>query len=176
MYFYSWNNRVDFTKRIISNCIRKYKHILIKSLIFSTFIHLCNYRSNFLNSLTILFLWGRNSLCEIMGESCVRSKNFKFWAGKFKGSFAVYKQMARANTYPSLNIIKNSESDWHARIFYITGLGHHIYQKSGGQIAKIWQFLPPPKSKIFFSWNWIEFHDLFASTTYIYTAWREKNL
>ena len=49
----------------------------------------------------------------------MRSKNFKFWAGKFKGSFAVYKQMARANTYPSLNIIKNSESDWHAREFSI---------------------------------------------------------
>ena len=175
MYFFSWNNRVDFTKRIISNCIRKYKHVLIKSLIFSTFIHLCNYRSNFLNSLTILFLWGRNSLCEIMGESCVRSKNFKFWAGKFKGSLAVYKQMARANTYPSLNIIKNSESDCHARIFYITGLGHHIYQKSGADCENLAVFTTAQR-QIFPPWNWIEFHDIFASTTYIIYCMEGKNL
>ena len=75
---------------------------------------------------------------------------------------------------PSLNIIKNSESDCHAQIFYITGLGHHIYQKSGTDCENLALFTAAQK-QIFFSWNWIAFHDIFASTTCIYTtAWREK--
>jgi len=62
--FFSWNNRVDFTKKIISICIRKISMYYYKSFIFSTFIHLCNYRSNFFeffdNSLPLrekFFMW-----------------------------------------------------------------------------------------------------------------------
>ena len=51
---------------------------------------------------------------------------------------------------PSLNIIKNSESDCHAQIFYITGLGHHIYQKSGTDCENLALFTAAQK-QIFFS-------------------------
>ena len=51
---------------------------------------------------------------------------------------------------PSLNIIKNSESDCHAQIFYITGLGHHIYQKSGTDCENLALFTAAQKQIFFF--------------------------